>query len=84
MGGNAVAAYREDFDLEGGSGMVARGIGTVIRLEASSVSGKPRLCHAWPFSLFRCLPIACVSSFHSKWLCLTMRIYIHKAYFETS
>ena len=42
MGGNAVAAYREDFDLEGGSGMVARGIGTAIRLEASSVSGKPR------------------------------------------
>ena len=29
-------AYREDFDFEGGSGMVARGIGTAVLLESTT------------------------------------------------
>ena len=36
LGGNAVVAYREDFDFEGLSGMVARGIGTAILIDAAT------------------------------------------------
>jgi len=36
MGGNAVVGYRQDFDLEGETGMVARGIGTVVSLVGAS------------------------------------------------
>eukprot|EP00047_Mylnosiga_fluctuans_P022644 m.123782 g.123782 ORF g.123782 m.123782 type:complete len:930 (+) comp9335_c0_seq5:57-2846(+) len=32
LGGNAVVGYRQHFDLEGDSGLVARGIGTVVLL----------------------------------------------------
>lgn len=39
MGGNAVVGYRQDFDLEGETGMVARGIGTVVSLVDASAAG---------------------------------------------
>ena len=32
LGGNAVIGYRQNFDLEGESGIVVRGIGTVVTL----------------------------------------------------
>lgn len=32
MGGNAVIGYKQCFDLEGDSGIVARGIGTAVTL----------------------------------------------------
>lgn len=32
MGGNAVVGYRQQFDIEGDSGLVARAIGTVVTL----------------------------------------------------
>lgn len=32
LGGNAVIGYNQSFDLEGESGIVARGIGTVVTL----------------------------------------------------
>lgn len=41
MGGNAVVAYRQQFDLEGDSGMVARGIGTVVSLAERGESSPP-------------------------------------------
>lgn len=43
MGGNAVIGYRQSFDLEGDSGMVARGIGTVVLLaETKPLSVPPQ------------------------------------------
>jgi hypothetical protein len=35
LGGNAVVGYREDFDFEGESGMIVRGIGTAVLLQVS-------------------------------------------------
>ena len=32
LGGNAVVGYRQNFDLEGESGIVVRGIGTAVTL----------------------------------------------------
>ena len=42
LGGNAVIGYRQNFDLEGESGIVVRGIGTVVtlsRLQPGEVTG---------------------------------------------
>lgn len=36
MGGNAVAGYRQHFDIEGEFGVVVRGIGTAVTIEAQS------------------------------------------------
>lgn len=33
MGGNAVIGYRHSFDMEGGTGIVVRGVGTAVTLE---------------------------------------------------
>ncbi len=33
IGGNAILGYRQHFDLEGGTGIVARGYGTAVRLK---------------------------------------------------
>lgn len=35
MGGNAVIGYRHHFDMEGGTGIVVRGVGTAVTLEKS-------------------------------------------------
>lgn len=35
LGGNAVIGYRQNYDLEGESGIVARGIGTAVTLVKS-------------------------------------------------
>ena len=43
LGGNAVIGYRQNFDLEGESGIVVRGIGTVVtlsRLQPGDVTGQ--------------------------------------------
>lgn len=40
LGGNAVVGYRQQFDVEGDSGLVARAIGTVVSL-ADRADGIP-------------------------------------------
>lgn len=50
LGGNAVIGYRQNFDLEGESGIVVRGIGTVVTLsriqpgEVTMGPGSPSRC----------------------------------------
>lgn len=39
LGGNAVLGYRQHFDLEGGTGIVARGYGTAVRLKRLKFEG---------------------------------------------
>jgi hypothetical protein len=39
VGGNAVLGYRQHFDLEGGTGIVARGYGTAVRLKRLKFEG---------------------------------------------
>ncbi|KAL5112307.1 hypothetical protein TcWFU_006386 [Taenia crassiceps] len=43
LGGNAVLGYRLHFDLEGDTGIVARGIGTAARLQRSPANGQPQI-----------------------------------------
>ena len=49
MGGNAVFAYHQAFDIEGDSGMIARGYGTackIVRASKSNVIESQRLLTA--------------------------------------
>ena len=41
LGGNAILGYRQHFDLEGGTGIVARGYGTAVRLKRLKFEGSP-------------------------------------------
>lgn len=50
LGGNAILGYRQHFDLEGGTGIVARGYGTAVRLkklkfEGAGINAPPALPH---------------------------------------
>jgi len=38
MGGNAVLAYRQNFDMEGDSGLVARTFGTCVLIQRKEIS----------------------------------------------
>ena len=44
LGGNAVLGYREEFDLEGEYGIVARGYGTAVSLRTSLPLYTPLIC----------------------------------------
>lgn len=47
LGGNAVLGYQQYFDIEGDTGIVVRGIGTAVKLEAET-SGAPIPCSQVP------------------------------------
>lgn len=47
MDGNAVIGYRQCFDLEGETGVVARGIGTAVFLQKPPSSASPIAALLW-------------------------------------